>query len=339
MGPVGKVAREAVLAAAEESIALAGVDAEVAPSAVEYSRAVLIWRAAKLPMYSVALIPLTVGAAAAFLHTGHFHAARFWPFLFFSVLVVLWLNLSNDAYDAETGADKDKKESVVNLTGSQAGVLGAALACLAGGAGGILWGASAVGDARVAWLLLAAIACGYVYQCPPFRLSYKGLGEPLCFVAFGPFATIAFFLYQASSLGQQAVVTPGALAASVLVGITTTLILFCSHFHQIEGDLAVGKYSPLVRLGTARGAKVVTAAITALYVLAAAFVASGALPLSAGVAVALTLPIGRLVVDFVAKNHTDKMAIFMAKYFCVRLHIAFGLLLSLGLSVGNMRFF
>lgn len=28
------------------------------------------------------------------------------------------------------------------------------------------------------------------------RLSYKGLGEPLCFLAFGPLATSAFYLAQ-----------------------------------------------------------------------------------------------------------------------------------------------
>jgi 1,4-dihydroxy-2-naphthoate octaprenyltransferase len=43
-----------------------------------------------------------------------------------------------------------------------------------------------------------------------------------------------------------------AAAASVLVGLTTTGILFCSHFHQIEGDLSAGKQSPLVRLGASR---------------------------------------------------------------------------------------
>ena len=30
------------------------------------------------------------------------------------------------------------------------------------------------------------------------RLSYKGLGEPLCFLAFGPLATSAFFVAQVS---------------------------------------------------------------------------------------------------------------------------------------------
>ena len=32
-----------------------------------------------------------------------------------------------------------------------------------------------------------------ISQCPPFRLSYQGLGEPLCFAAFGPLATTAFY--------------------------------------------------------------------------------------------------------------------------------------------------
>ena len=36
-------------------------------------------------------------------------------------------------------------------------------------------------------------------QCPPFRLSYQGLGEPLCFAAFGPFASTAFYLLQGST--------------------------------------------------------------------------------------------------------------------------------------------
>ena len=78
--------------------------------------------------------------------------------------------------------------------------------------------------------LVCAIICGYIYQvqvfadiiimlesysgvinlqfsvlgqlllqCPPFRLSYQGLGEPLCFAAFGPFATCAFYLLHASA--------------------------------------------------------------------------------------------------------------------------------------------
>ena len=55
---------------------------------------------------------------------------------------------------------------------------------------------SCAGDVRAGYMLAAAVALGHIYQAPPFRLSYKGLGEPLCFVAFGPLATNAFYFAQ-----------------------------------------------------------------------------------------------------------------------------------------------
>ena len=45
-------------------------------------------------------------------------------------------------------------------------------------------------------------------------------------------------------------------AAAAAVGVTVTTILFCSHFHQIDGDTAAGKMSPLVRLGPVNALKV-----------------------------------------------------------------------------------
>lgn len=50
---------------------------------------------------------------------------------------------------------------------------------------------------------------------------------------------------------------------SAIVGLTTAVILFCSHFHQIQGDMAAGKVSPLVRLGTQRGCNVSGATLLA----------------------------------------------------------------------------
>lgn len=61
-----------------------------------------------------------------------------------------------------------------------------------------------------------SILCGYVYQGPPFRLSYKGLGEPLCFLAFGPLATTAFYMLM-SNAKSFSTVPPECWAASILV--------------------------------------------------------------------------------------------------------------------------
>uniref|UniRef100_M8BME8 Putative 1,4-dihydroxy-2-naphthoate octaprenyltransferase n=1 Tax=Aegilops tauschii TaxID=37682 RepID=M8BME8_AEGTA len=260
---------------------------------------------------------MVVGTAVAYNHAGLFFARRYFGLLAAAVLVITWLNLSNDVYDSDTGADKNKKESVVNIVGSRAVTEYAANVSLLLGFGGLFWAFAEAGDVRFIVLVLCAILCGYVYQCPPFRLSYRGLGEPLCFAAFGPLATSAFYFSNSSrSISSGAVLLPltkTVIASSILVGLTTTLILFCSHFHQIEGDRAVGKMSPLVRIGTKTGATLVTVAIGALYTLLAAFGISRCLPPSC----------------------IDDTKIFMAKYYCVRLHALLGMALASGLVLAR----
>nr|XP_043626513.1 2-carboxy-1,4-naphthoquinone phytyltransferase, chloroplastic isoform X2 [Erigeron canadensis] len=302
------------------------------------SKATLVWRAIKLPIYSVALVPLTVGSAAAYLQTGVYSAKQYALLLASSILIITWLNLSNDVYDFDTGADINKKESVVNMIGSRSGTLMAALLLLALGSTGLVWAAMEAANMRSMLLLASAITCGYIYQCPPFRLSYLGLGEPLCFAAFGPFATTAFYLLQGSSstMVKSLPITGTILSASVLVGITTSLILFCSHFHQITGDKAVGKLSPLVRIGAKTGSNVVKTAVISLYALLFLLGICRALPVTSIFLCALTLPMGRLVVSFVSDNHQDNMKIFMAKYFCVRLHALFGAALAAGMVVARI---
>ncbi|XP_044973840.1 2-carboxy-1,4-naphthoquinone phytyltransferase, chloroplastic-like [Hordeum vulgare subsp. vulgare] len=150
-------------------------------NAGELSRATLLWRAAKLPIYSMAHVPLTVGAAAAYNHAGLFFSRCYFGLLAAVVLVITWLNLSNDVYNSDTGADKNKKESVVNIVGSRAVTQYAANLSLLLGFGGLFWAFAEAGDVRFMVLVLCAILCGYVYQCLPFRLSYRGLGEPLSY--------------------------------------------------------------------------------------------------------------------------------------------------------------
>ncbi|XP_057804021.1 2-carboxy-1,4-naphthoquinone phytyltransferase, chloroplastic isoform X2 [Salvia miltiorrhiza] len=298
------------------------------------SKATLIWRAIKLPMYTVALIPITVGSAAAYFETGQYFANRFLRLFVSSACIIAWVNLSNDVYDFDTGADINKKESVVNLVGSRTWTHVLAWILLALGFIGLSWVSVEASSLRPILLLSYAIVCGYVYQCPPFRLSYMGLGEPLCFAAFGPFATIAFYLLQS---GTKVLSISGAVvASSILVGLTTSLILFCSHFHQIEDDKAVGKFSPLVRLGTERGAKVVKLTVVVLYMLVFILGLCQTLPFSSVILCALTLPVGNLVVSFVDNYHKDKTKIFMAKYYCVRLHTVFGAALAAGLVAARM---
>ena len=291
------------------------------------SSAKLWFMAVKPPMYSVAIVPLCVGAACAKFCAAKFETARFWMAMLGCVLTIAWLNLSNDAFDADTGVDVNKPESVVNLLGSKNLVLAIAWTSLLVGVSLFLRISTHAGDPSVLLKLLLAILLGYMYQGPPFRLSYKGLGEPICFLTFGPLATSAFFSLQLP--GQP--VPSTTWAASVLVGITTSVILFCSHFHQIVEDRAVNKFSPIVRLGTKHAAEVLQWSVGIFFALQVVFCTIGWLPLTCGATMLPGMVLGKKLIDFVRAKHDLAKEVFVSKYIAVRWHSLQGLLLVAGL--------
>ncbi len=262
-----------------------------------------------------------------------------------SVLVIVWLNVSNDVFDAETGVDVEKRESVVNRTGEREALFRAANASLALGIAIFVGIILQTRHLAAGLMLLASICIGYIYQGPPFRLSYQGVGEILCFFAFGPLATSAFFLTQ-SAAGAGTVASAAQLAAgaaplvpwtAALLGLTTANILLNSHYHQVETDGREGKKSPAVRLGTDLVSRLSCAVVLGCYGIYTTCLARGVMPGATLLFVPFSLPSALRLARFVRANHADRQASKPAKFFAVKWHRNFGLLLSLGLlcSHGN----
>jgi 1,4-dihydroxy-2-naphthoate phytyltransferase len=284
-----------------------------------------LWLAAiKPPMYSVAVIPITVGSALAFAETQAFNTHVFWTFISSAIFIIAWLNLSNDVFDAETGIDKNKAHSVVNLTGNKTLVFGMANLCLALGIGGIIAIAWWQQDLTLLGIITLCCALGYSYQGPPFRFGYLGLGEIICFVCFGPLAIAAAYYSQTQTFSIA------SLVISTLIGISTSIILFCSHFHQVADDLAAGKRSPIVRLGTAKGAKVLALFTLSLFPLTAIFVFLHLIPFTA-LLLALSFPIAFELIRHVQQYHDQPKKVSNCKFIAVKLHFWSGILFSFGL--------
>ena len=283
-----------------------------------------LWLAAiKPPMYSVAIIPIWVGTAVAFAESQRFQCTIFSTFLMSAILIVAWLNLSNDVFDSETGVDKNKAHSLVNLTGNKSLIFWLGNLFLAAGILGIVAIAWWQRDFTVIGLVLLCCALGYSYQGPPFRLGYQGLGEFICFVTFGPMAVAAAYYSQTQTWSTN------CLAASAIVGIATSVILFCSHFHQVEDDAAVGKRSPIVRLGTKRGSQVLWWLGGSIYAFTALFVLLGVFPLWTLLTL-LSLPIALQLLRHVHQHHDQPEKVSNSKFIAVRMHFLSGLLLGLG---------
>ncbi|BAY13040.1 2-carboxy-1,4-naphthoquinone phytyltransferase [Calothrix sp. NIES-2098] len=283
-----------------------------------------LWMAAiKPPMYSVAIMPIWVGTAVAFAETKNFNGAIFSTFIAAAVLILAWENISNDVFDSETGIDKNKHHSLVNLTGKKLVVFWLGNLCLGLGLLGILAIALWQQDLTVIGIILLCCALGYMYQGPPFRLGYQGLGEILCFFAFGPLAVGAAYYSQTQAWSMT------SLLASVIVGIVTSLILFCSHFHQVDDDIAAGKRSPIVRLGTKRGAQLLNWFTVSIYPLTLILVLSGVFPLWTLLSW-VSLPFAVKLCRHVQQNHHLPDRVSNSKFIAVAVHFWSCLLLGAG---------
>jgi 1,4-dihydroxy-2-naphthoate octaprenyltransferase len=287
-----------------------------------------LWMAAiKPPMYTVAVIPIWVGTAIAAADTGVLNWRIFLTFLLSAILIIAWLNCSNDVFDADTGIDRNKHHSLVNLTGNKPLIFWLSTLFLVMGIAGILAIAWWQRDWTILGIILLCCALGYSYQGPPFRLGYLGLGEPICFITFGPMAMTAAYYSQAQTL-----YSPMNLAASVIIGITTSIILFCSHFHQVADDLAAGKRSPIVRLGTKRGSQWLTGSTVGVFVLLMTCVAARLMP-PATLLMLLSYPLARKLYRFVGTHHTEPTIVSRCKFIAVEFHFWSGLLLGLGFTL------
>ena len=299
------------------------------PSAAPTPSRQQLWKAAiKLPMYTVAVIPIWVGSAMAAYETGRLNGLNLGLFLFGAIAVIAWLNLTNDVFDADTGIDVNKAHSVVNLTGKRNLIFWIANGFLLAGIGAIAAISVLQKDLTVLGIILVACFMGYTYQGPPFRFGYLGLGEPICFVTFGPLALSAAYYSQTGSLETFHLDNANWLAA-IFIGITTSLILLCSHFHQVDDDLAAGKRSPVARMGTQRSAYVLTAGCGVAFGVVAIGVIAGLLPPMVLLSL-LSLPWAFKLCRHVLSNHDKPALVKTSKFIAVTLHFWSGLFFGLG---------
>ena len=292
-----------------------------------------LWKAAiKWPMYSVAVMPVLLAAGWRLGTAAVMRWDQLLGFLLAAILLLLWENLSNDLFDAETGVDRTgKPHSVVNLTGRPDRVALLSLAALVLGVALMAWLAWR-SQSSVLFLVLLCCGIGYAYQGPPLRLGYQGLGEPLCWLAFGPLATAAALVV----LGpESAAPIPWSTAFRLGSGpaVATTLVLFCSHFHQVEEDASHGKRSPVVRLGTRRAAALIPWFVALTLGLEWLPVLLGLWPITVLLS-GLGLPAALALIRLLQRHHHQPERIAGSKFLALRFQAWNGLGLSFGLALG-----
>ncbi len=261
--------------------------------------------------------------AVAIFETSTINWKIFTTFITSAILILAWENILNDVFDSETGIDKNKHHSLVNLTANKSLVLALGNSCLALAILGLLVICWWQRDLTVLGLILLCCGLGYLYQGPPFRLGYQGLGEFLCFFAFGPLGVSAAYYSQTQNWSWV------CLATSIIVAIPITLVLFCSHFHQVEDDINAGKKSPIVRLGTERGAKLLPWFCGSIFILTGGFVLLGIFPIWTLLSF-VAIPSAIKLCRHVSQYHNQPNLVSNSKFIAISVQFWSGLLLGVG---------
>jgi 1,4-dihydroxy-2-naphthoate octaprenyltransferase len=175
---------------------------------------------------------------------------------------------------------------------------------------------SRVAGGWTAPVLLAILVLAWEYSAPPLRLCATGLGELDTAVVVTGLVPILGFALQAPDLGGL-----GTLGrALVPVALLQFAMLLAIEFPDAAGDAATGKRTLVVRLGTARAAKLYAAATTLAYLWLPVAVGLG-LPARVALCAALPAPVAAWRIARIGE-HRDPAAYERLTFFAVFLLVA-----------------
>ncbi len=180
---------------------------------------------------------------------------------------------------------------------------------------------------------IIGVISSYFYVGPPFRFAYRGIGELIVGINFGPIMTLGAYYVQAGSLAWE------PLLASIPVGLLIAAVLWINEFPDMDADGAVGKRTLVLRLGYSRSIGVYVGMVVAAYLLLivyALLAVFSLIPITslASLIALLSLPFALKAIKVLRMNYKDPHAIIPANANTIFLHLAFGTLAILGLTLG-----
>jgi 1,4-dihydroxy-2-naphthoate octaprenyltransferase len=242
-----------------------------------------------------------------------------------SFFIQIGTNLVNDAVDFKKGADNEKRIGPQRVT--QSGIFTYRQVMMMAGLfflGALACGVPLVmkGGLPILVIGILSLLMGYGYTMGPVPLSYFGLGDLFVILFFGIIAVMGVFFLHTQMWTLQ------SLWLGLQIGFHATVLIAINNLRDVEGDREVNKKTLAVRFGKSFGRYEIGFLALApfmmnLYWWSVEFSGAALLPL-------LALPLAIIVIKNVFK--TEPSAVYN-KFLgqSALLHLAFGLLLSLGL--------
>ena len=293
-------------------------------------KAKLLFLATRPGFLSASLVCVLIGLAAGWARSHRVDPLAALVVLVASVLVHAAADMLNDYDDHLSGADEANHDYISPLSGGsrfiQMGLLRAAevhcaaLTLLAIGVGLFMLLALRSGP----FMLLIAGVCAFsalAYTGNPLRLAYRGLGELLVGLDFGPVLVSAGYYAQARTFPVV------ALWVTLPMAFLVAAILYVNEMPDYVGDRAAGKRTLVVRLGRRRASYGYALLMALTYLSIIAGVIAHQAPLQALLALG-SLPLAVAASRTVLRHYDDPPAMSPANVQTIANQFLTGLLLA-----------
>ncbi len=189
------------------------------------------------------LLPYLLGAAWAYGIARALDVALFWSGLAGVVLAVVGVEAFNEYFDSRMGTDRVFNSE--DLPPMSDAVLWLGVAAFAGALGVGIYLTVRGGWPILALALLGGVAAIF-YVAPPIRWAYRGLGETVIALSYGPWMVLGSLYLHTHEVSVD------ALWASLVPGLLIMALAVVNAIPDFHQDRLVGKRNLVVRLGRKR---------------------------------------------------------------------------------------
>lgn len=215
-------------------------------------------QAFRLKFLPQGVMPVFIGAALAYYAENVFDSWLFVLTFFGMMLVQFGLTMLDDWHDFVRGTDTTRTDEKNPYSGGS-GVLTdgtikpnemitvVALFYVIAASIGIYL--TYLRGIEVLYIMLLGLFVSVFYSLPPFQFAYRGAGEFMMLLGYGPIITLGTYYVQAQTLVLE------AFLAGLVPGMLMWTMIIVNEIPDFEEDSVSGKRNLVVRLGRATGVK------------------------------------------------------------------------------------
>ncbi len=272
------------------------------------------------------ILPYFLGQAIAFNIQGALNWSHFWWGFVGIFLVLVAVELFNEYFDAEYGGDRIfslEKPDIPNYFFAS-GIAALGLALIVG-----VYLTLQTGWPVLLFSLLGFLGA-YFYVGPPIRWAYRGFGEMVIGLCYGPFMVLGSYYIQT----QKVDFVP--FFVSIISGLSVFCLAVLNEIPDYYQDVMVGKLNLVVRFGKQRAILLLKSGFAGVFALLVLGVVLKTIPVLAIVAVA-TLPWILKSIKSAEKSCDNPKAFLFVVNTIVVTHIVITLSLGISFLKGHIK--